>query len=537
MALPSVRNGFVEDDHWVVERRPILQHPPSLVALVAEPYWPATFQGALWRPAALLSFALDYRVGAGPDWFHLVNVLWAGLATGLLTLLAVRLAGTGIGLATGLLFAVHPVHVEAVANVVGRAELITAAAYAAALLCALRTANDRRWLAGVALAAAVAIGAKEHAATLPAAIALLLLAQGHAPKRALVPAVAAAIPVLVFFVARASVAHGMLDVRGLAPGLEGLGPPQRAWAMLALSLQWWRLLLAPVRLSADYSPAQVAVSTGLTFAHLAAAAAWFVAGWAAWRLRRRAPAVALGTAWLLLTLLPVANLVPTEILVAERTLYLPSFGFLLAAVSAAALLPWNRRTAAAAVGVLVALGAARSALRTGVWRDDERWFAALARDAPRSYRTLWMQGNDAFRAGRWGTGERLLREANQAAPGIPGPLEDLAGYYARAGAWPMAEAALRRAIAVAPSRTRPWRLLVDVLERGGDTAAASVTAVRAAVRFPDDTAALQDAATLLLATARCAEARTLLGEPRAPLRPSQAAELRARAERCRAPKR
>lgn len=520
-----------------MERRPILQSPPSLRALVAEPYWPATFQGALWRPATLLSFALDYRVGAGPHWFHVVNVLWAGLATGLLTLLAASLAGTGIGLATGLLFAVHPVHVEAVANVVGRAELIAAAAYAAALLCALRAAHDRRWLAGVALAAAVAIGAKEHAATLPAAVVLVLLSQGHAPKRALVPAVAAAIPVLAYFVARVGVAHGMLDVRGLAPGLEGLDLPRRAWAMLALSLQWWRLLLAPVRLSADYSPAQVAVATGLTSAHLGAAAAWLAAGWAAWRLRRRAPTVALGTAWLLLTLLPVANLVPTEILLAERTLYLPSWGFLLAAVSAAALLPWPRRSAAGAVGILVALGAARSALRTGVWRDDETWFAALVQDAPRSYRTLWMRGNDAFRAGRWGTGERLLREASQAAPGIPGPLEDLADYYARAGAWPLAEGALRRAIAAAPDRARPWRLLVDVLERSGDTAAASATAERAAARFPGDTATLGEAAAVLLANGRCAQARALLFATRAPLRPSQAAELRARAERCRAPTR
>ena len=535
VALPSIRNGFVEDDHWVVEQRPILHHPPSLAALVVEPWWPATFQGALWRPSVLLSFALDYRIGADPRWFHAVNVLWAALATGLLTLLAASLGGTGVGLATGLLFAVHPVHVEAVANLVGRAELIAAAAYAAALLCALRAAQDRRWLLGVGLAAAVAIGAKEHAATLPAAVALVLLVRRQPLRRMLAPALAAAVPVAAYFAARGAVVHGTLSVGGLAPGLEGLDLPRRAWAMLALSLQWWRLLVFPVRLSADYSPAQVTVSTGLTPAHLAAAALWLGAAWAAWRSRRRALLVTLGIAWLALTLLPVANLVPTEILVAERTLYLPSWGFLLAAVGAVAPLAWPRRAVLAVVGTLVVLGAARSAVRAGVWRDDDSWFAALQRDAPHSYRTLWLEGDDAFRSGRWGTGERLLQEASQAAPGIPGPLEDLAGRYAQAGAWPLAERALRRSIATTPGRARPWRLLVDVLQGSGDTAAASATALQAVTRFPTDTATLRAAAIVLVSNGRCVDARTLLRESRAPLPPSAAAALGARVALCGGP--
>ncbi len=530
-----MRSGYVEDDHWIVERRAVLQHPPSLPALLAEPWWPAAFQGALWRPAALASFALDERAGWGPHGSHAVNVVWAALATGLLTLLAATLAGPGVGLATGLLFAVHPAHVEAYATVVGRAELIAAAAYAAALLCALRAATRRRWLWGVALAAALAIGAKEHAATLPVAVVLVLLARGVTWRRALAPAAAAALPVLAYFAARAAVVHGMLSVGGLAPGLEGLGPGDRAWAMLALSLQWWRLLVLPAHLSADYSPAEVTVSTGLTLAHAAAAALWALAGWTAWRLRRRAPVVGLGLAWLVLTLLPVANLVPTEILVAERTLYLPSWGFLLAVAGAAALVPGPRRAAAAVVGVLVVLGAARSVAREGVWRDDERWYAALVRDAPRSYRTLWMEGDDAFRAGRWGTGERLLRAASAAAPGIPGPLEDLAGWYARAGAWPQAEAALRHAIAVTPARARPWRMLVQVLLQSGDTAAAAAAAREAAARFPGDTATVDEAVGVLLAAGRCRDAQAVLRGARAPQNPSEAAALRARAARCLAP--
>src|ERR1051326_6874715 len=99
----------------------------------------------------MASWALDYRVSSSPHWFHAVNVLWAAVAASLFALLACDLAGPAIGLIVGLLFAVHPVHVEAVANVVGRAELMAAAGYALALVCAVRAEQRGRWLIGVAL--------------------------------------------------------------------------------------------------------------------------------------------------------------------------------------------------------------------------------------------------------------------------------------------------------------------------------------------------------------------------------------------------
>src|SRR3989442_10068299 len=37
VAAPSIRKGFVQDDHWVVEQRPFLQHPPAPAAVLTEP--------------------------------------------------------------------------------------------------------------------------------------------------------------------------------------------------------------------------------------------------------------------------------------------------------------------------------------------------------------------------------------------------------------------------------------------------------------------------------------------------------------------
>lgn len=458
VAAPSIRNEFVADDRWVIAERPFLHHPPSLGAVLVESYWPATFGGSMWRPAVLTTFALDYRISESPHWFHVENVIWAAIATALLTLLACDLAGTLAGLITGLLFAVHPVHVEAVANVVGRAELMAAAAYAAALLCALRSEQRPIYLIGVALAAAFGMASKELVTTLPATIVLVYVAKRLDWRRAWRPAVVAAVPIVGYYVVHSLVnAHGVFFAGGIAVGMEGLGVVQRTSAMLPISLEWWRLLLFPAQLSADYSPGELTVSTALTTGHLVGALVWAGLGFVAWRTRRTVPGIAVGLAWFVITVSPVANIVvPMELLIAERTLYLPSFGIAFALASAAVAAPWSPRLRAAVVGLVVILGAARSIARIPAWHDDELHYLALKRDAPRSYRTLWLEGKDEFAAGRWGSGERLLLQSIAFAPNLAGPRYDLGRFYMRAKLWQPAMQQLRVAVAVdsafAPAR-------------------------------------------------------------------------------------
>jgi len=458
VAAPSLRNEFVADDRWVIAERPFLHHPPSLGAVLVEPYWPATFGGSMWRPAVLTSFALDYRVSESAHWFHVENVIWAAISAALLALLACELAGPLAGLIAGLLFAVHPVHVEAVANVVGRAELMAAAGYAAALLCALQAERRPIYLVGVALAAAFGMASKELVTTLPAAVVLVYVARRIDWRKALWPAVAAAVPMVGYYVVHALVnTHAVFFAGGIAVGTEGLSAFQRTSAMLPISLEWWRLLLFPAHLSADYSPGELTVSTGLTAAHLLGALVWAALGFVAWRTRRTVPGIAIGLAWFVITVSPVANIVvPMELLIAERTLYLPSFGIAFALASVVVAAPWTPRVRAAVVAAVVVLGAARSIARIPAWHDDEQHYQALKREAPRSYRTLWLEGNDEFAAGRWGSGERLLLQSIAFAPKLAGPRYDLGTFYMRAKLWQPAIQQLQVAVAVdsafAPAR-------------------------------------------------------------------------------------
>ena len=470
VAAPSIRNDFVADDQWVVANRQVLEHPPSAGAVLKEPYWPASFGGVMWRPAVITSWALDYRVSSSPHWFHAVNMLWAAIATALCALLACELAGPSVGLIVGLLFAVHPVHVEAIANVVGRAELMAAAGYAAALVCAIRAGQRRLYLIGVALGAALAIGSKEIAVTLPAAVLLVYVAKRSPLRAAWGPVVAATLPILVYFIV-----HGFVGIRtfyggGLAVGLEHLNILQRTWAMVALSLQWWRLFLFPAHLSADYSPGELTVSTGLTVWHVAGLLFWIGLGTLAWKTRRTIPGIAIGLAWVVITISPAANIVmPSEFLIAERTLYLPSFGVLFVLASGALAIRASQLRKALVTIALVG-GAARSIARVPAWHDDETHYQALKQEAPRSYRTLWLEGKDEFAAERWGSGERLLLQSIAFAPNLTGPRYDLGQFYMHAKLWQPAIRQFQAAIALDSAFEPGHQALREALQASSDTA-------------------------------------------------------------------
>jgi len=424
----------------------------------------------MWRPAVITSWALDYRVSSSPHWFHAVNILWAAIATALFALVACELAGPAVGLIVGVLFAVHPVHVEAVANVVGRAELMAAAGYAAALLSAIRAERRPAYLVGVALGAALAIGSKEIAVTLPAAAILVYFARNHHVRGAWRPLLAATVPIVLYFVL-----HGLVGIRtfyggGLAVGLEHLNILQRTWAMVPLSLQWWRLFLFPAHLSADYSPGELTVSTGVTVWHVVALLFWMGLGTLAWKTRRTIPGIAIGLAWVVITISPAANIVmPSEFLIAERTLYLPSFGVLFALASGALAIrsPQLRK---ALVAIALVAGAARSIGRVPAWHDDETHYQALKQEAPRSYRTLWLEGKDEFAAGRWGSGERLLLQSIAFAPNLTGPRYDLARFYMSAKLWQPAIGQLQVAIALDSAFAPAHQALREALQATSDTA-------------------------------------------------------------------
>ena len=429
----SLGHDFTYDDVHIIKESALLHSLANWQAILRATWW----DDAMYRPFTALTFAVDWALSNGaPHWFHAVNILLHAAVTGLVFLLVRSLLPLFPAAAAAALFAVHPVHVEAVANVVGRAELLaTLFALSAVLLYRadgdLAARGDRTWRRGLAsggtlAALLLALASKESAFAAPG---LLLLADwvdarragiswGAAVRRHWVLCAACVMLTAEWLWVWLSTVGGIAGGAGEAPGLEGAGLGTRLVVMAPVVLQYVRLLFFPARLSADYSPAFLPVAEHLNFAGLLGVTLVVAAIAAGWAARTRAWPVTFALAWIGATLLIVSNLlVPTEVLVAERTLYLPSVGATLLVGYGLGALAARRFGAAVVLGaLLVALGVVRTASRVPVWRDDSTLLHQLVRDAPGSFRADWVLGGFYFIGGDSASGEALYRRALRTNP-------------------------------------------------------------------------------------------------------------------------
>ncbi|MEX2157398.1 MAG: hypothetical protein WD773_11250 [Gemmatimonadales bacterium] len=384
--LGALWNRFVFDDLYMVVLNPLVHAPSGVWRVFAEPYWPGNLGGAMYRPLAVSTFALDWMVGGAP-WFHAINLLWHAAASVAVAALSLRWSGPRAALVAGLLFAVHPVHVEALANVVGRNELMAALF----TLLAVYAALERRSVGWTAAALAGGLLSKENAAVAPLLIGWAWVVGLRPPpgRRGLAAfAVSWLLVGAAYGAARWAVLHPYAGAENIAPQLLGQSPVAVRLTAVAAFADVARLLVFPLHLQADYSPDErttvLSLLDGRFLVGLMAFGLWAALLVMAWRRRRLVEAYGLG--WVGIAYLPVANLMfPHGVVVAERLLYLPSVGLALAAGSALARLAPRRM--AVAVGVIVIAGGMRSALRVPAWRDNATAALSLLEDAPASYRS------------------------------------------------------------------------------------------------------------------------------------------------------
>ncbi|RMG15208.1 MAG: tetratricopeptide repeat protein [Planctomycetota bacterium] len=410
--LNAFGHEFVYDDLPLVLWNERLRSWQGLLECFASSYWTDGNTG-LYRPLTLLSFALDRAVSGEATWsYAATNVLLHACTSSAAFWWARELgARKPAALATALLFAVHPVHTEAVTWVAGRAEVLCGACALVALAAHRRAPQGGGWRLLSGLAFSAALLAKEHAVALVAVAPALDLFCGRgslrkrlSPRRGgylLFAALTASYLALRAWVL-GDAAWGPryvvpLDnplvprVTSLLGNTYGTTASERLLSAVALWGEHLRLLCWPARLSADYSYAQWLPVRSLGDARLwigALALGGCAAG--ALLLRRRAPVAAAGLAFLLgVCAVSSQVLRPTGTVYAERLLYLPSAGFLLW-VGCAFDRAWRRcRWRAAASGALVlslSLGAARTWLRNPAWTNRRTLWEETVRTSPQSAR-------------------------------------------------------------------------------------------------------------------------------------------------------
>src|SRR5439155_19049165 len=139
--LPALGDGFVWDDHWLIEANPALRGGDGLLRALVSDFWaPTGSASGYWRPLVVLSYGLDGALSHwNAAWFHAVNLLaHAGTSAAVAALATASGAGTLGSLAAGAWFAASPTHVESVAWIAGRTDV------QCALLFLLALALDRR---------------------------------------------------------------------------------------------------------------------------------------------------------------------------------------------------------------------------------------------------------------------------------------------------------------------------------------------------------------------------------------------------------
>lgn len=432
-------NRFAQDDVLLIEEHFLLHDLGNWRAIVASPYWPPPHTDALYRPVASLLHALQYTVGGGsPLMLRVVSMALYALASLAVLAFARRLLHPAVALGVALLFAAHPVHVEATALGVNQGEIVVALL---AVIMAIRYLDRRRhgdgtlstgdWaqLGGLYLIASLT---KESGMVIPA----LLLATEFCVEgpplrtrlRGLLPGYGALATVALAVLAlRAVILSGEEATPSRAEALDGLGIHGRILTMLPVVTHWLRLLTWPVHLQADYAPQEIMSATSFGAPQALGAVILVVLTMAAILARHRLPMLTTGLAWTAIALLPVSNLFfPTGIVLAERTLFLPSIGWLIA-VGAVGCALWenaerweSRRIVHGVLSVgtvlLVTAGVARSMERFSVWRDDSTYALRTGLDAPLSWRAQMARAEVLFRSGERDAGVAGYGQAAALAP-------------------------------------------------------------------------------------------------------------------------
>jgi tetratricopeptide (TPR) repeat protein len=443
----TLRNGFCYDSVEIVEMNPMVVEPGHWFELWTVDHW---YQGAgetanrdlLYRPVSLLTYRLVHAIGGPPAFAqHLVNVLLHVLISLLLVRFARILgAGTVAAGAVGLLFAVLPIHTEAVADVVGRAELLATLGVLLALFAHRRSmiasSSGGTFLLRFAAAVAVfgALGAKEIGIS---ALALILLFDAYwlANRRTKtgeagwwrLSTVARLwyllIPALVYFILRYNALGGVLHQKPAVSKTVNLLIEAPAWqhalGVLQIWGMYWAKTFAPVTLCIDYSVNAVRLATSILNGHVlfgtgvaAALVLWSIVAWRRGDRRIALLAGAIGVSYF-----PVSNaVILIQVFFAERVWYLPSVWVLLLVAPALGLL-LKRRVGQGLLAVVVLAMMGRCWIRNAEWKDNGTLFAAAYRDHPQGVGPLLLYGRWIGFHGHYQKGVELIERALTIDPG------------------------------------------------------------------------------------------------------------------------
>ena len=322
-----------------------------------------------YSPLHLLSYMLDHAIaGLSAYAFHLSSNLWAGIVAGFVYLVALALTQHRLtAIAAALLFVVHPVHVEAVAWISSRKDLIAAVFVLPSLLAYLkyRQRGEITWYVASLLLFLLGLLGKLSVVAFPV---VLLSLDIFLEKRPLGRSIADKIPFLLLAMAVAMAVQHAQPSTGVQPDLSIRAQSfmQGLWLLTGLG---------------KYVLYRVPPANGNALAQVAEAIFLLALFMFPLLLRKRCPLATVLIYWILFTYLPT-QVLPFSYPVTDRYLFLPSVGAVILIAwllfKATEYLPrWNVAVATALVAVVSLLWFKKTVDYLSEWQDPRSiWFTA-----------------------------------------------------------------------------------------------------------------------------------------------------------------
>jgi tetratricopeptide (TPR) repeat protein len=460
-------------------------------------------EGANWYPVTRLSHLLDAQLfGMQSGWHHLTSVLIHALTTLLLFAFLNRATGSRWPSAfVALIFAVHPLHVESVAWVSERKDVLCAFFWMLALWAYVRGNYVL-----VFLAFTLGLMSKPMIVTLPFVLLLLdfwpLRRRAFAEKLPLV-AIAAGSAVVTFVAQQRS---GAVEPFAAVPFGLRLENALTSYVIYLAKTIW------PSDLAVFYPyPTSIPVVEWIPAAAVLGAISYVVI-----KLRSSQPYLAVGWFWFIITLVPVIGIVQVGGQArADRYMYLPMIG--LAIAIAWGLAHWKRpATLLAAVAGVSFTVAAWS--QTGYWQNSESLFRHAVDVTSHNAVAQHQLGNALLDApGRLPEAIAHLRAAVQSNPASAAAHSDLGTALARSpGRLPEAVNEFREAVRLNPDSPVTHANLGSALSQFPDELPEALAEFRAALRLDPDLA--QAHASLGVALARSGNRKEAVSEMQAAVR-------------------
>ncbi len=276
----------------------------------------------IYRPFTTFTYAIDYLIYGGISnlGFHLSNVFYHSVTSVLFYILCnLIFENQKISFLSVLFFVTHPIHTEAVSWVKGRADVV------ATMFCLVsfvfyiyfvRNKNFKNYILSL-VAFLFALFSKESAIAFPLIVVLYDIYFNKINVKNYIS----------FFVL------GIIYVL-IRRSVLGIVAPCGWWAgsiyytfltMTKVLVEYFRLLVLPINLCADYVvPISYTIFEPRVILSISLI---IVVILVAFYVRKKYAIVSFSILFILIALLPVLNIIPIEVLLAERFLYLSSVGF------------------------------------------------------------------------------------------------------------------------------------------------------------------------------------------------------------------